>query len=143
METGAGQTARKVRVANVVQSSIRKGESKMSRRCELTGVGPVSGNQVSHSNIKTRTRWLPNIKDKRYSSQEAGQTLSLRLTTRAIRTIDKQGGITQAIRLAKIENLSERLKKLRTLLANSGAPEANHPAARARVNKASRGRPEG
>jgi len=62
----------------------------MAKYCELTGVGPTSGNLVSHSNVKTKTRWLPNLKDKQYFISELGKTISIRLSTRAIRTIDKQ-----------------------------------------------------
>jgi large subunit ribosomal protein L28 len=108
----------------------------MSRRCELTGVGPLTGNQVSHSNTKTRTRWLPNIKDKRYFVPELGQVLRLRLTTRAIRTIDKQGGISRAIQLATLENLSPRLAKIRAHLAKASGALTDHPAARKRNHQA-------
>lgn len=81
----------------------------MSRKCELTGKGPTTGNLVSHSNIKTRTRWLPNLQRKKYSVAELGQTLTIRLSTHAIKTIDKQGGLTRALLLAKECGLSDRL----------------------------------
>lgn len=85
----------------------------MSRRCELTGVGPFSGNLVSHSNIKTRTRWLPNVQRKKYLIPELAQTVTLTLTARTIRTIDKQGGITAAIMKAKEDKMSPRLLKIK------------------------------
>jgi large subunit ribosomal protein L28 len=85
----------------------------MAQVCELTGTKPTSGNKVSHSNIKTRTRWIPNLKYKKYFIPELSQTVTLRLTTRAIRTIDKLGGITQAILKAKEEKLSPRVQKLK------------------------------
>jgi large subunit ribosomal protein L28 len=85
----------------------------MAQICELTGTKPTSGNKVSHSNIKTRTRWIPNLKYKKYFIPELSQTVTLRLTTRAIRTIDKLGGITQAILKAKEEKLSPRVQKLK------------------------------
>jgi len=88
----------------------------MSRKCELTGKGPVTGNKVSHSNIKTRTRWLPNLKDKKYSIPELGLILRLKLSARAIRTIDKLGGISNAIRQAKLRDLSLRLQSIRNRL---------------------------
>jgi large subunit ribosomal protein L28 len=91
----------------------------MSRRCEITGVGPETGNLVSHSNIKTRTRWLPNLKNKKYYIPELSQTFTLKLTTRAIRTIDKQGGISKAILIADVKKLSPRLKKLRTRISQA------------------------
>ncbi len=84
----------------------------MSRKCELTGKGPTTGNKVSHSNIKTRTRWLPNLHQKKYLIPELGMTLRLKLSTSAIRTIDKVGGITNAIRKAKTNGLSPRLQTI-------------------------------
>lgn len=88
----------------------------MSRKCELTGTGPMTGNRVSHSNMKTRTRWLPNIKDKKYTIPELGLTLRLKLSARAIKTIDKAGGISNAIRNTKFSVLSERLQSLQNKL---------------------------
>lgn len=85
----------------------------MSKRCELTGVGPTTGNLVSHSNIKTRTRWLPNVKRKKFTIPELGQTITLRLSTHAIKTIDKQGGITRAILLGKEDKMSEQMLSLK------------------------------
>jgi len=93
----------------------------MSKFCELTGKGPTTGNQVSHSNIKSRTRWLPNLVQKRYSIPELGQILTLKLSTRAVRTIDKQGGISSAIRQAKTEFLSPRLQKIQRILTRPTA----------------------
>lgn len=95
----------------------------MSRVCELTGVGPFSGNKVSHSNIKTRTRWLPNIKRKKYLISVLNQRVSLNLSTRAIRTIDKLGGIDRAILRAKEQGLSPRLRKIRSRLQSAPAPK--------------------
>lgn len=88
----------------------------MARKCELTGKGPTTGNLVSHSNIKTRTRWLPNLQTKRYLVPELGQVITLRLSTHAIRTIDKVGGISQAIRKGKELQMSEQLQKVKRRL---------------------------
>jgi large subunit ribosomal protein L28 len=81
----------------------------MSRHCELTGKGPTTGNLVSHSNIKTRTRWLPNLHRKKFTVQELGQTITAKLSTHAIKTIDKQGGFSRALLLAKDDGLSDKL----------------------------------
>lgn len=88
----------------------------MSQVCELTGKRPSYGNKVSHSNIKTRTRWMPNLRSKRFEIPELKRTVSLLLSTRAFRTIDKFGGITPAIMNAKDENLSTRLLKVKRYL---------------------------
>ena len=91
----------------------------MSRKCEMTGKGPTTGNLVSHSNIKTRTRWLPNLKQKKYTINELGQTVSLKLSTHAIKTIDKQGGISRALLLSKDEGLSDRLLHIKKQLVKA------------------------
>jgi len=85
----------------------------MAQVCELTGKRPAYGNKVSHSNIKTRTRWMPNLRSKKYTIPELQQTISILLSSRAIRTIDKHGGITQAIMAANSKMLSERLGQVR------------------------------
>lgn len=85
----------------------------MSQVCELTGARPNFGNNVSHSNIKTRTRWNPNLKKKKYMVTELSRAITLLLSTRAIRTIDKFGDITIAMMNAKDTDLSERLLRVK------------------------------
>ncbi len=63
----------------------------MSRKCKLTGIGPMAGNNVSHANNKTRRRWLPNLQWKRIYIPELDRTVRIRLSTRALRSIDKKG----------------------------------------------------
>jgi large subunit ribosomal protein L28 len=63
----------------------------MSRKCKLTGKGPMVGNNVSHSHRKTRRRQLPNIQDKKIFVPELGRSIKIRLSTSAMRTIDKKG----------------------------------------------------
>jgi large subunit ribosomal protein L28 len=65
----------------------------MSRRCEITGKGVLSGNNVSHANNKTRRRFLPNLQVTSLLSDILGNEVRLRLSTRAIRTIEHNGGI--------------------------------------------------
>jgi large subunit ribosomal protein L28 len=65
----------------------------MSRRCELTGKGVLSGNNVSHANNKTRRRFLPNLQDSAMLSDILGHAVHMRLSTRAIRTVEHNGGI--------------------------------------------------
>lgn len=65
----------------------------MSRRCQITGKGVLTGNNVSHANNKTRRRFLPNLQDTSMLSDSLGQQVRLRLSTRAIRTIEHNGGI--------------------------------------------------
>ena len=63
----------------------------MARVCQVTGKMPVSGNKVSHSNIKTKRRFLPNLQTKRFYLAEEDKWITLKLTTDAIRTINKKG----------------------------------------------------
>lgn len=63
----------------------------MARRCAITGKGPLSGNHVSHANNKTRRRQLPNLQTKRVYVPELKKFVKIKLSTRALRTIDKKG----------------------------------------------------
>ena len=63
----------------------------MSRRCQLTNKGVQVGHRVSHSNIKSKHRFLPNLQSRRFWSTELKRFVSLRVSTAAIRTIDKLG----------------------------------------------------
>ena len=63
----------------------------MARVCQVTGKVPVGGNKVSHSNIKTKRRFLPNLQKKRFYLAEEDKWITLKLSTTAIRTINKNG----------------------------------------------------
>ena len=65
----------------------------MSRRCEITGKAVLSGNNVSHANNKTRRRFLPNLQPASLLSDTLGLSVTLRLCTRGIRTVERNGGI--------------------------------------------------
>jgi large subunit ribosomal protein L28 len=62
----------------------------MARVCQVTGKRPITGNKVSHSNIKTRRRFLPNLQTKRFFLAEEDKWVTLKLSTEAIRTIAKK-----------------------------------------------------
>ena len=86
----------------------------MSRRCELTGIGPMVGHNVSHSNIKTKRRFLPSLKTVKVQSEALGQTFSLRISNAALRTLDFKGGLDAFIVKARDEQLSiaaQRIKR--------------------------------
>jgi large subunit ribosomal protein L28 len=63
----------------------------MARVCQVTGKMPIGGNKVSHSNIKTKRRFLPNLQKKRFYLAEEDKWITLKLSTEAIRTINKNG----------------------------------------------------
>lgn len=63
----------------------------MARVCQVTGKKPITGNKVSHSNIKTKRRFLPNLQTKRYFLAEEDRWITLKVSSEAIRTINKNG----------------------------------------------------
>ena len=63
----------------------------MARVCEVTGKKPLTGNNVSHANNKTKRRFLPNLQKRRFWLENENRWISLRLTNSALRTIDKKG----------------------------------------------------
>jgi len=63
------------------------------KRCMLTGAGPSAGNNVAHSNTKTKRRFDPNLQRVHLLSDALGRSVPLRITTRALRTVQKHGGL--------------------------------------------------
>ena len=63
----------------------------MARVCQVTGKKPITGNKVSHSNIKTKRRFLPNLQTKRYFLAEEDKWVTIKVSSEAIRTINKNG----------------------------------------------------
>ena len=88
----------------------------MSRRCEITGVGPMVGHNVSHSNIKTKRRFMPNLNVVKMQSDALGQSFSLRITNAALRTLDYKGGLDVVLLKAKDEVLSAKALKIKRQL---------------------------
>lgn len=78
-----------------LRSLIRKAQN-MSRICDLTGKKSIVGNSVSFSNKKTKRRFNPNLQKKKYFIPETGEWITLKVSTSAIRTINKKG-ISKAI----------------------------------------------
>ena len=96
----------------------------MSRRCELTGIGPMVGHNVSHSNIKTKRRFLPALSPVTLQSDSLGQTFKLRISNAALRTLDFKGGLDAVIVKAKDENLSPRALKIKRQVKAKAATQA-------------------
>jgi large subunit ribosomal protein L28 len=85
----------------------------MSRRCELTGVGPMVGHNVSHSNIKTKRRFLPSLRQTALQSDALGQSFRLKISNAALRTLDFKGGLDAFLVKADDAQLSERAQKIK------------------------------
>lgn len=71
--------------------SIFENTNTMSRICEITGKKMIVGNSVSHSNIKTKRKFYPNLQTKRFYIPEEDEWITLKVSTSAIRTINKKG----------------------------------------------------
>ena len=85
----------------------------MSRRCELTGKGPMTGNNVSHANNKTRRRFLPNLNDVTLQSETLNRGIKLRITASALRSVDHRGGLDKFLMKAKDAELSDSALKVK------------------------------
>lgn len=91
----------------------------MSRVCELSGKGPMSGNTVSHANNKTRRRFLPNLNDVTLISDILGQAFKMRVSAAALRTVDHRGGLDAFLAKAKDEDLSVNAQKIKRDIAKA------------------------
>jgi large subunit ribosomal protein L28 len=93
----------------------------MSRVCELTGKGPMSGNKVSHANNKTRRRFLPNLNEVTLLSDVLGRSFRLRVSAAGLRSVDHRGGLDAYLARARDEDLSERALKIKKDIAKAAA----------------------
>src|SRR5215831_8572061 len=99
----------------------------MSRRCDLTSKGPLVGHKVSHSNIKTKRRFLPNLLNVTLMSDALGRSVKLRISANALRTVDHRGGLDAFLMKAKDGDLSRRaldLKRRIRKFRESSTPDA-------------------
>jgi large subunit ribosomal protein L28 len=85
----------------------------MSRVCELSGKGPMTGNTVSHAKNRNRRRFLPNLNDVTLLSDVLGQSFSLRISAAALRTVDHRGGFDAFLAKAKDDELSPKALKIK------------------------------
>lgn len=89
----------------------------MSRRCELTGKAVQSGHLVSHSNRKTKTRFLPNLCSVTLISEALGRSVRLRVAAAALRSVEHRGGLDAFLAKARTEDLSPAARKLKSEIA--------------------------
>ncbi len=85
----------------------------MSRRCEFTGKGPMTGNNVSHAKNRTRRRFLPNLNDVSLQSETLGRTFKFKISAAALRSVDHRGGLDAFLAKAKDNELSDAALKLK------------------------------
>ncbi|MGB3178602.1 MAG: 50S ribosomal protein L28 [Albidovulum sp.] len=91
----------------------------MSRVCELTAKGPMSGNTVSHANNRSRRRFLPNLNVVTLISDALGQSFKLRISAAALRSVDHRGGLDAYLAKAKDVELSAKALKIKKDIVKS------------------------
>lgn len=103
----------------------------MARRCELTGKGVLTGNRVSHSNRKSRRRYLPNLHTVSLQSEALGRTFRFRIAASTLRTVDHRGGLDAFLLDAQDDSLSRRALDVKKSLREATAAPAAEPEAAA------------
>jgi len=96
----------------------------MARRCALSGKGVLTGNNVSHANNRTRRRFLPNLQETALLSDALGQMVRLKLSTRTIRTIERNGGLDQYLLTSRASELTVEGRQLRKRIEKAQAKQA-------------------
>jgi large subunit ribosomal protein L28 len=96
----------------------------MSRRCELTGKGPMVGHKVSHAQNKTKRRFLPNLQEVTLESETLGRSFRLRISNHALRSVDHRGGFDAFLAKAKDEELSSDALAIKKEIAKAQAVPA-------------------
>jgi large subunit ribosomal protein L28 len=91
----------------------------MSRRCELTGKGPMTGNNVSHAKNRTRRRFLPNLNDVTLQSEALGRGIKMKISASALRSVDHRGGLDAFLAKAKDDELSSSVLKVKKEIAKA------------------------
>ena len=93
----------------------------MARRCELTGKGVMTGHHVSHANNKTKRVFRPNLQVVSLASEALGQSVRLRISMNALRSVDRSGGLDAFLMRAKDGLLSERALRFKRLILKKQA----------------------
>ena len=89
----------------------------MSKRCELTGISPLKGHNVSHAKNKTKRRFLPNLKKVTFRSDILKNNIKLNVANTALRTVDFKGGIDKFLMSAKKSSLSKKVQKIKASIS--------------------------
>ena len=96
----------------------------MSRRCELTGKGAQVGHNVSHSNRKTKRRFLPNLLNVTMLSDALGRSVRLRISANALKSVDHRGGLDAFLAKAKDDELSPKALEIKRQIEKKKAAAA-------------------
>ena len=97
----------------------------MSRRCELTAKAPLVGHRVSHSNIKTKRRFLPNLVNVTFLSEALARPVRLRVSTNALKSVDHRGGFDAFLLKARDSELSPKAVEIKRQIEKKQAAKAD------------------
>ena len=93
----------------------------MSWRCDLTGKGPLVGHKVSHSNIKTKRRFMPNLRNVTLTSEALNRTVRVRVSANALKSVDHRGGLDAFLLKARDADLAPRMLELKRQIVKKKA----------------------
>lgn len=96
----------------------------MAKRCIITGKGVLTGNNVSHANNKCRRRFLPNLQAVSLLSETLGTTVTLRVSTRGLRSIEHNGGLDAYLTSTPNSKLSCEAKRLKKSILSAGSKKS-------------------
>ncbi|QTL02786.1 50S ribosomal protein L28 [Aquabacter sp. L1I39] len=96
----------------------------MSRRCDLTGKAVLTGHLVSHSNRKTKRRFLPNLCNVTLQSETLNRSVRMRISANALKSVDHRGGLDAFLKKARAEELSPLALELKRQIAKAQAEAA-------------------
>jgi large subunit ribosomal protein L28 len=97
----------------------------MSWRCDLTGKKPLVGHKVSHSNIKTLRRFMPNLRNVTLMSDTLGRSVRARVSANALKTVDHRGGLDAFLLKAKDADLAPKMRELKKQIAKKKEAKAS------------------
>ena len=96
----------------------------MSWRCDLTGKKALVGHKVSHSNIKTKRRFMPNLRNVTLTSDALGRRVRVRVSANALKSVDHRGGLDAFLLKAKDEELAPKMRELKRQIVKKKAAAA-------------------
>ena len=90
----------------------------MVKKCDITNVKPMTGNNVSHAVNKTKRRFFPNLQNTSFFSEILGKNIKLKVTSKGIKTVEKNGGIDKYLLNSKNSKLNSETRKLKKILTS-------------------------
>ena len=108
-------------VFGVLRRRFNSKDNAMSRRCDLTGKGALVGHKVSHSNIKTKRRFLPNLLNVTMISDTLGRSVKVKVSANALKTVDHRGGLDAYLLSAKNDVQAPKMRDLKKAIEKKQA----------------------